>query len=115
MIRALARVAFVNPLGDQGDRTVMLSTLCIANDEWHLEADFHHGNIGDVILYRNIDVNVKGAPANWQWYAAIPTANIKSYKLAGEMAPPSAVAVEASHAEQKAANPKAGSIVAKAD
>jgi hypothetical protein len=84
MITALSRVSFVSPLGDQGDRNIILQTLCIANEEWHIEADVHHGQIGDVHLYRNKNHHTKNADAEWQWYAAVPTANIKSYGLAGE-------------------------------
>ena len=41
----------------------------------------HHGRIGDVQVYRNTNFPRK-EDANWQWYAAVPTANIKAYRLA---------------------------------
>ena len=83
-IVALKRVNFVEPLGSLGnsnDSSTMAMSTAIASAEWLLEADFHHGTVGDVSLYRNINVLVKGAPTVWEWYAGIPTANIKAYTL----------------------------------
>lgn len=100
---------------------MMMQTVCIANDEWHIEADFHHGNVGDVTLYRNTNVHVRGTPSNWEWYAAIPTANIKSYRMAGVLPSPSTKATpvepqaEQQHGEPKAAPPKANTLATYAD
>jgi hypothetical protein len=68
-----------------GDRTVQGITTLIANEEWQLDTDYHRGSIGDVIVFRNTNVHAKGVEPNWEWYAAIPTANIKAYRLAGEL------------------------------
>lgn len=80
-----------------------ISTCAIASDEWHLEANYHFGSIGDVSLYRNTNVRAPGSPPNWQWYGAIPTANIKSYSL---MEPPAAQALPVVAVEPQAPNPK---------
>ncbi len=87
---ALERVSLLNPLGDQGDRQIQGISTPIANDEWYLEADFHHGSIGDVTLFRNTVYPRKEKPI-WKWYAAIPTANIKSYRIAGKLPGPGTI------------------------
>lgn len=97
-IVALERVLFVNPLGDMGDRNIQGQTTIISNEAWLLEADFHHGKIGDVVAYQNKNQHDKGAEPRWEWYAAIPTANIKQYRLAGTLPAP----VTLSHGEPQA-------------
>lgn len=94
----LARVNLKDSVGDLGDRyNSGISSSAISNDEWHLEANYHFGTLGDVCMYRNANVNTKNAPPLWKWYGGIPTANIKSYSLA-EPPPPSALGHEqASH------------------
>lgn len=79
---ALARVNYVQAIGDVGDRTNLGMSTAISNEEWHIEAPYENGSIGDVRVYRNTSVHIKGATANWQWYTAIPTANIKAYSPA---------------------------------
>lgn len=110
-VQALARVALIHPLGDMGDRQIQGLSTVIANEEWHIEADYHRGTIGDVTLYRNTCVHIKGAKATWEWYAAIPVANIKVYRLADAEQGPSVTplverasvpAAVASNAESKA-------------
>lgn len=101
-IVALARIALVNALPDFGDRNIQGLSTVIKNDEWHLETDFHHGSIGDVTLYHNKNFHVRGEAPRWEWYAAIPTANIKGYRLEGEVPPPSAME---SDAESEAESP----------
>jgi hypothetical protein len=81
---ALKRVNFVSPLGALGannDSSTMAMSTAIASAEWLIEADYHHGTVGDVSLYRNINLTIKDAKPEWQWYAGIPTANIKAYTL----------------------------------
>ncbi len=104
---ALDRVQLVHPLGDMGDRNIQGISTAIAGDSWYLEADYHHGSIGDVNLYINTSAHVKDSTPTWKWYAAIPTANIKAYRIAnGDPTPqtwvdPSAVP----NGESKAATP----------
>jgi hypothetical protein len=78
----LDRVSLVHPMGDMGDRQIQGISTFIAGSEWQMETDFHRGTIGDVSVYRNMSFPNAGDP-NWQWYAGIPTANIKTYRLAG--------------------------------
>jgi hypothetical protein len=104
----LERVSLVNPMGDMGDRTIQGISTFIVGDEWQLEADFHRGTIGDVSVYRNT-AYPKGSEPTWQWYAGIPTANIKTYRLSE---PP-----KYDHGESKAeaqANPVGGNSSGKA-
>ncbi len=91
-IVSLARVNLSHPPGDLGDRLALAYTTFISGDEWHMEANFHYGTIGDVALYRNTNAHAKGSQPNWVWYGAIPTANIKGYILSNPP-PASAVAV----------------------
>lgn len=105
-IIALERVALINPVPDMGDRNIQGISTPISNAEWLLEADFSNGSIGDVTLYRNTSVNTKGAEPTWEWFAGIPAANIKAYKLAGEL--PKPATVKASNGESQAKNPTAG-------
>jgi hypothetical protein len=85
-----------------------IQSCAMASEEWHLEANYHFGSIGDVSLYRNTNANKRDAdknplPANWQWYGAIPTANIKSYSL---VEPPAPQALPVVVVEPQTANPK---------
>jgi hypothetical protein len=90
-IVALERIALINALGDMGDRQQQGLSTVIRGNEWHIEANYHNGALGDAIVYQNKNANVKGAEPNWKWYAAIPAANIKAYQLAGDAPSPSAV------------------------
>lgn len=104
-IVALNRVNCRDALGDLGDRySSNIQSCVIANEEWHIEANYHFGSIGDVSVYRNMNANKKNLPDNWQWYGAIPTANIKSYSLMEPAAPqalPTATPVEPQAAPPK--------------
>lgn len=86
MIVPLARVLFLHPLPDFGDRAHQGLSTVISNEEWHIETDLHHGRISDVVIYRNKNhhaMSKPGVKADWEWYAGIPTANIKGYRLGG--------------------------------
>lgn len=96
-IRALSHVYLENPIGH--DREHLSMSTIIASQEFHVEADYHNGRIGDVNIYINTNAHKPGEPANWQWYGGIPTANIKSYKLAGDLPP--AVAAPKPNAERQ--------------
>lgn len=108
MIVRLERVALVHPIPDMGDRTIQGVGTPIDGEEWRMEADYHRGNIGDVSVYRNTNVNTKGVDANWKWYTGIPTANIKAYRLLSPEAVLSETSGNASsNGESKAQNPPA--------
>lgn len=89
-IVALERIALVNALGDMGDRQQQGLSTVIRGNHWHIEANYHHGAIGDANVYQNTNANTRDAEPNWKWYAAIPTANIKAYQLV-DAPPPSAL------------------------
>jgi hypothetical protein len=108
-IVALTRVNFANPPGDLGNRLTMAMSTCISNDEWHIEADYTNGAIGDVSLYRNTKATTPKEPPNWVWYGAIPTANIKGYTIKTPPAPSAAYTNE-----PQATNPPATSQAARA-
>lgn len=88
---ALDRVSLVHPLGDMGDRSIQGISTVIASETWHIEADYHHGSVGDVTLYLNKNQHAKDALPHWEWYGAVPTANIKAYRLAGVLPSPAAL------------------------
>lgn len=77
----LDRVTLVHPMGDMGDRAIQGISTFIESDEWRMEANFHHGSVGDVSVFRNTSFPSPVEPT-WKWYAGVPTANIKTYRLA---------------------------------
>lgn len=97
MIRKLQQVWLVNAIGI--DRTALSMSSPMSAGEFHLEADYHQGRISDVNIYRDTNHGKTGEP-NWEWYAGVPTANIKSYTLAGDRPPP--VALDKPDAEPEA-------------
>lgn len=111
---ALERVSLIHPLGDQGDRQVQGISTPISNEEWFIEADLHHGSIGDVTLYRNMTYPQK-IPPTWKWYAAIPTANIKSYRVAGELHGPGTIPSDEDEPETEAEAPETDAVASAAD
>jgi hypothetical protein len=109
-IQALDRVALVHPLPDMGNRDIQGITTLIANREWQMVADYQRGTLGDVTIFRNTNVFAKNDDGsdkepNWQWYAAVPTANIKSYRLGGDL-PSLADMTAQSNGESKTQNPQ---------
>lgn len=84
-IVALSRVNLKDSIGDLGDRyNVAIQSCVIADSEWHIEGEYTNGTLGDVSIYRNVS---REESPNWQWYGAIPAANIKSYSLFTPPAP----------------------------
>ncbi len=89
-VTRLERVTLIHPIGDMGDRLVQgLSTL-ISSNEWHVEADFHQGNIKDVVAFHNRYHTRTEEPPRWELFCSIPAANIKAYKVEGSAQPQAA-------------------------